>query len=393
MTPGARHQRGYIYEAHNSFHVRYYVTEIVEGKSKRVQRSHRLCPVDRNKGYGARSAKAVQLLAEDHMRGINTAVVPTRSDMPVAEFWEKIYLPYCESQWRGTGMRATSVRSLKQIWNRYLKDHFGTVTLQQYTPQQARAFLSGLKTKQSKNSLKHIRAVASAMFSECIERGLVNGVNPWKVAIPKDCKDSEATKHYTIEQAEDLVSALVDHADCQLVIALACFLGLGPAEISGLQWGDIDTDWIHVRRNRPSNGTVGPCKTKECAASLPIIPKVKLFLDLWRGKCEDTSPEAWVIVDLPNLLNRVIKPHVTGETCCVRCERTPKPSGVKWEGLYAGRRGAVTAIIEATGGNYAVAQAIARHKSMTTTLNVYKKQITRQGLLAGMEQFSNSINK
>ncbi len=148
-------------------------------------------------------------------------------------------------------MRASTVRGLKQIWNRHLKDHFGTVTLQSTPRDRPALSFPASKPNNPRTPSKHIRAVASAMFSECIERGLVNGVNPWRVAIPKDCKDSEATKHYTIEQAEDLVSALVDHADCQLVIALACFLGLGPAEISGLQWGDIDTDWIHVRRNRP----------------------------------------------------------------------------------------------------------------------------------------------
>ena len=62
------------------------------------------------------------------------------------------------------------------------------------------------------------------------------------------------------------------------------------------------------------------------------------------------------------------------------------------KGLYASRRGACTAIIEATGGNYAVAQAVLRHKTMDTTLRVYKKQITPQGLLAGMKQFQKSVN-
>jgi len=76
----------------------------------------------------------------------------------------------------------------------------------------------------------------------------------------------------------------------------------------------------------------------------------------------------------------------------VRCRNTPKASKVMWKGLYSGRRGAVTAIIEATNGNYAVAQAVARHKHMTTTLKVYKKQITKQGLLAGMQQFQKSLN-
>jgi hypothetical protein len=64
-----------------------------------------------------------------------------------------------------------------------------------------------------------------------------------------------------------------------------------------------------------------------------------------------------------------------------------------WKGLYAGRRGACTAIIEATGGNYAVAQTVLRHKTMDTTLRVYKNQITPQALLAGMELFQKSLGK
>jgi hypothetical protein len=74
-------------------------------------------------------------------------------------------------------------------------------------------------------------------------------------------------------------------------------------------------------------------------------------------------------------------------------EATPKAPSVAWKGLYAGRRGACTAVIEATGGNYAVAQALLSHKTMDTTLRVYKKQITPQGLLAGMQQFQKTLGK
>ena len=54
-------------------------------------------------------------------------------------------------------------------------------------------------------------------------------------------------------------------------------------------------------------------------------------------------------------------------------------------------RGACTAVVEATGGNHAVAQALLRHKKMTTTLNVCKKQITPEALKAGMSQFQKSL--
>src|SRR6266851_4023650 len=365
----ARHQRGYIYEASGAFHVRYYVTEIVEGKPEKKQRSHRLCDKDRSTGHGSPSAMAVRSLCEDFMRTINEREkTPQRvsQDLMVVDFWERVYLPYCQTEWKGTGMRASTVLGYEQIWNQHLKNHFGTHTLQAYTADNARKFLSSLKTKQGKNTLKHIRALASAMFSEAVERGLRND-NPWHVKLPKDCKETKTTEHYTMEEAENLISALVDHADAQLVIALSCFLGLGPAEIAGLQWGDVEAAWISIRRNKPSHGKVGPPKTAERMASVPIIDQVRVPLELWRAACEHPQGENWLIVDLPNMLNRVILPHVKGEKECVRCGKIPQSSNIEWKGMYAGRRGAITAIIEATNGNYAVAQGIARHKSMTTT--------------------------
>jgi integrase len=376
---------GHIYKKAGAWHLQFYqIEKNPTGKLVKVRRSKRLCEA---KGV---TQKYVNGLACAEMVKVEGRTI-TDKDMSVTEFWEHHYLPYCEKEWKGTGMRASTVRGFKQIWNQHLKNHFGTITLQAYTSDKARRFLSSLKTKQGKNTLKHIRALASAMFSEAVERN-IRADNPWHVKLPKDCKASKPTEHYTMEEAEDLITALVDHVDAQLVLALSCFLGLRPAEIAGLQWGDVDAEWIHIRRNKPAHGKVDAPKTLESMAPVPIIDQVRLPLELWRKKCTDTSDGAWVIVDLPNMLNRVIKPHVIGERECERCEKTPKASGVTWKALYAGRRGAVTAIIEATNGNFAVAQRVARHKTMTTTLNVYKKQITDQGLLAGMQQFQKSLS-
>jgi integrase len=209
--------------------------------------------------------------------------------------------------------------------------------------------------------------------------------------MPDDAIEPKNTEHYTPENAEDMVTALVDHVDAQLVLALACFLGLGPAEISGLQWGDIDSTSIHIRRNR-IRGEATSTKNKWRAASLPIIDQVRVPLELWRAKCGNTDGETWVIPDLHNLVGRVIKPHIKGDRECVRCGKTPKPSGVTWAGLYAGRRGAVTMTIEET-GNVAVAQRLARHKTADTTLRVYNKGISERGFLEGMQQLQRSLVK
>ena len=310
--------------------------------------------------------------------------------MRIADFWECEYLPYCEYGYKGVGMKPSTIRGFKQIWRQHLKDHFADVTLRTYEADLARRFLGSLKTTQNKNTLKHIRALGSAMFSEAIGRGLVKGSNPWHVKIPKDCKESKRTQHYTLEEAENMISALVAHVDCQLVIALSCFLGLRPGEIAALRWEDFDSDFVHIRRS-VVRGIVDVPKTPESIAPLPLIDQVRVPLELWRQKSGNRR-EGYVFgsrngtpVDLHNLISRVIKPHVEGKKKCERCDKIPKESGVQWKTLYAGRRGACTAAIEATNGNYAVAQALLRHKSMTTTLNVYKKAITPEAFKNGMK--------
>lgn len=183
-----------------------------------------------------------------------------------------------------------------------------------------------------------------------------------------------------------------------LVIALSCFLGLRPGEIAALDWSDFDTESVYIRRS-VVRGIVGTPKTDESIATLPLIDQVRVPLERWRASSQNPR-EGWVFpsrndtpVDLHNLIARVIRPHIEGVERCVECDRVPKKTKVEWKGLYAGRRGACTAVIEATGGNYAVAQALLRHKSMATTLNVYKKAITPEAFRSGMKLLEAAATK
>jgi integrase len=358
---------------------------------------------EKNEKYYARNAKSVKLLRNEFMQKINTEQARGRAiqkDMGVADFWETCYLPYCEEIVQLTGKarkKPSTVRGYKQIWKQHLKTHFGKTTLQEYEPFMGTQFLQSLTSTQGKNTLKHIRAVGTSLFKRAVIEQRIK-VNPWHdVTMPDDAIESERTKHYTLEEAENIIFALVDHVDCQLVMALSCFLALRPGEIAALCWEDFDSESVNIRRS-VVRGIVDVPKTAESIATLPLIDQVRVPLELWRQKSGDRK-EGYVFesrngtpVDLHNLISRVIKPHVEGKKECERCGKVPKKSGVEWKTLYAGRRGACTAAVEATNGNYAVAQALLRHKSMTTTLNVYKKAITPEAFKNGMRLLEAAAN-
>jgi hypothetical protein len=97
--------------------------------------------------------------------------------------------------------------------------------LQRYEPNHGTQLLESLTSTQGLTTLKHIRGAGSAIFKRVVVEHRIK-VNPWHdVVMPDDAIKPEDTKHYTIEEAENLISALVDHVDAQLVLALACFLG------------------------------------------------------------------------------------------------------------------------------------------------------------------------
>jgi integrase len=397
---------GSLYAVGNTCYLKYYI--IADGR--RVHKTIQLCKRSDVHDWWKKRGKwgfssAVRNLQRETMDKIRAdvkaaeaaALAPapsaTPGDMRIVDFWETRYLPHIEEILPLTEQprkKPSTVRGFKQIWNQHLKAHFGTETLRDYEPYQGTDFLQSLTSTQGKATLKHIKALGSLIFKRAVIERRIK-VNPWHdVEMPEDAIESEATKHYTLAEVEDIISALVDHVDCQLVMALACFLGLRPGEIAALRWEDFDADSVHIRRSIV-RGIVGTPKTRESLASLPLLAQVRIPFTLWRRKCGNPT-EGYVFeskngtpVDLHNLIARVIKPHVEGKTKCIPCDRIPTASGVAWKSLYAGRRGAATAIIEVNNGNLAMGQALLRHKSQITTATFYKKPVTPETLRNGVK--------
>ena len=395
-------QSGCFYRAFNAWHLRYYETRA----GVRVQRSRRICD-------GNKSKAEARLIAAPFIEQINaddnapTAVEP---DQTIADFWVSTYDPYIAKH-----KRANTVHSYRVIWSRHLKAHFGDRELRSYRTPEATKFLSKLAEKRGQRTVQHVRSLMSGIYSHAVAIGACKSNPIADAKILGDLIAPGETAHYTLEEAEDIISALADRVDAQLIFALAYFAGLRPGEINALKWEDLDTEFVHIRR-AIGRGVVAEPKTKKSIRSIPLIAPVRIPLELWRRKCGNRT-EGWVFessgtlpeeridapefkrfvggpspIDLHNVIRRVIVPHIEGERACVLCDRVPKPAGV-WKTMYSGRRGDITITIEKTGGNYAVAQALAGHKHMTTTLNVYKKAITPEAFEAGMRQLETSLKE
>src|SRR5216683_3304811 len=314
-----RYQRGYIYPASGAFFVRYYAA----GK----QVSHRLCSKD-DKFY-SRTCREVRMLADEFMQSVNAEKVGNVQDITVAHFWK--------------------------------------TTLREYRTHVGSAFLTGLSRTLCRSTVQHIRSLASGIFSHAVNLGLIES-NPWHdVKVPGRSRAPGDTAHYTLEEAENIISALVDHVDCQAVMALACFTGLRPGEIQGLRWSDIEEHWIHIRRSIV-RGKEGALKTAGSLASLPLITPVKIPLALWRQKAGDN--ERVFPRDLKTLVKLTIAPTLGAK-------------GLQWKGLYAGRRGAATVLTELTGDALA-AKELLRHSNIGVTQSKYVKKMP-EALLRGMK--------
>jgi integrase len=108
------------------------------------------------------------------------------------------------------------------------------------------------------------------------------------------------------------------------------FSRLRPSEIQGLQWIDVDSDWLHIRRGVVRN-IVDKTKTEESIARYFLSSSLwKGLFELWKHSPRRLSSK-WTFpnannkpVDLKSLVFRIIRP-------------TLDPKGIEWKGIYAGR--------------------------------------------------------
>lgn len=375
-----RHQAGQLIERSGSIFVRFY-----DNTGQRV--TTRLCAVDEKHNYTTRLVKhgnkkvkrysftrAVEMLRDQTMIRVNAeaGAAPKMNprDLTIAEFWAETYLPWVEAN-----LRASTVHGYKNTWKLYLEPSLGKRLLRDYKTHEGSALLTGLVPRLRAVALQHVRSLGSGIFTHAVNLGLIDR-NPWSdVKVLAKIRASDPTKHYTLEEAENTITALVSRVDAQAIFACAFFLGLRPSEIAGLQWGDVEEDFIHIRRAAVL-GVVGGTKTQRSERSLPLIQPVKGLLALWRAKCRNTV-NGWVF---PNAKNGPLNYEAFCRNVIIPLCVKEK---VEWKGLYSARRGFGTTLRKLTGNSTAGKDALG-HTTTQTTERHYEHAIPEE-VLRGMK--------
>jgi integrase len=370
---------------------------------------------DKDNTHFSATCPAVRELASQKLKELTTPATPVngnstrhlaRPDMLVSEFWETVYLDWAKQINPKAGepnLRASTVAGYAGIWSLHLSEHFGIRTLREYGTPTATEFLTELAKTQGRNTIHHVRSLMSGIFSHALAKGYVHQ-NPITNAgvLGKTARPAK-TGHYSLKEALSILAALADYCECQLVMSLSFFWGLRPSEIRGLRWEDFcdgssencpvcqEDDWdievahVHIRRAIDKQGHETGLKTDEAGQPLPLMIPIAMPLQIWREQCGNPV-QGWLFenkngnpADLRDWIRTKIRPAVIAHK-------------LKWKGLYAGRRGAATMLLQLS-GNALASQQLLRHKpGSAVTARHYLKAVP-EALLAGTKLVEDAVAK
>ena len=187
-------------------------------------------------GEGARSLRERKEINEKaRLEKEREAEEVKRSQISVAEFWDKTYWPSQAHKAEG------SLVAENALWKKWIAPVLGETAIAKISVGE----LERIKTNMTREnlapaSIKYALAVVSQVWSAAVKYGLVSGLCPTKqVAIPK--KDNKRQRYLTKEESQKLLSALATRSKISYdmaILGLDCGLRFG--EIASLCWEDCD---------------------------------------------------------------------------------------------------------------------------------------------------------
>ena len=349
---------GYVFEKNGAFHLRAYSTVHIttgqplkldsNGTVPRKQQSVLLARKD-DSLYRFKSSPAVLDLQKEKIQQIEQwerlfssgEERPPDGNMTVAEFYNTVFLPYVKAN-----KEVSTAKSYERYWGAYLKDHFnGTKTLSSYAPYQGTNFLEQCARTYSVNTVMHIRAVASAIFSYATAKGYIK-VNPMrdvKLTVKgQDMEDGYAYNHKEIELILEALERVTGREEYSakmagMVITTCFYAGLRPSEAAGLRWENVTADSITIKEAYVAGSHKGT-KTGR-TRTVVMLPQLRHRMRLW-AMAYQFPTSGWVFPNQDG--NTPININCLGARVI---KTTLEALGMDWQGLYACRRGFGTMMV------------------------------------------------
>jgi integrase len=374
-----RKQHGQIIRIGDRWYVRYWERRNVSGKVERKRVSHQLGPVTTR---GKRPPADIVNEAERHMATVNSGTITAERIVTISDFSERVYLPWIEQH-----KRPSTAKGYRDIWEDHLKALCGDVWLKDTRTFHVQGWLNQIAVagNLSRNTLKHIKSVVSAIYTLAKQQDYFQGENPARdTAIDPRATEPQETYAYSLDELQSIISLLPEPS--ATAFAVAAFMGLRHGEIQGLLWENYRDGEMYISRSI-WNGRITAPKTRKGRAPVPVIRQLAERLELHRLRCG--NPQCGPIfanatgkaLALTSVVNRVILPALN------RCERCGK-SELKhtrtdhdykrddripeWHGWHAARRGLGSNLYR-LGVPDMVIQRILRHANVSTTATYYIK--------------------
>jgi integrase len=359
-----RHQTGYIFRKGHSWFGRWREDAIEGGQVVRRQRCEKLADC----GDRYRCEKDVRSLLDEKLKPLNDGRANPQATLTVAQYAEGHFFPTIQSE-----LKPSTVAGYRAIWRMYLKPRpaLSSLPLRDFRCVDAANLLAGIHAEHgiSRKTLRHCKALLSAVFTFAKNQGVLDGINPVKDArIPRQAPASKPTHAATPDEVLAILDALDGSA--RTAVALMFFAGLRPGEARGLRWSDFDGKRLFVGRSVWHTHVTEP-KTAESVAPVPVCETLAAILAEHRNGASSSdyilAGPSGKPVDLHNLAARVVRPALS-------------KAKINWQGWYALRRGAATLATQVE--SPLAAKGLLRHSNLATTTASYIKDVPAETVRA-----------
>lgn len=381
-----KHQRGYIFLVRNknskTWYGRWYVPAVVDGQDKSRQHCEKLA--DYSDRFRRRTD--VQPLLDEKLVAVNSGRCRPESTSTVAQYAENVFLA-----WADADLKPSTALGYRNLFRLYIKAHVGKIAMRDFRCVDATEVLAEIHREHglSRKSLRNCKGFLSSLFTHAKRKGVIDSLNPTKDAgIPTKAERGKGTHAYSVDEITAMLGVLpvgVPRAS----VALMFLCGLRPGEARAAKWSNYDGKTLRIQGSM-WRGILGPPKTPESCAPVPVASALRVILDEMprTGEFILAGPSGKP-VDLHNLAARVIVPNL--ERCASCHEMKAKHSKADheferdkslpiWCGWYALRRGCATLATSLDGA--LAAKSLLRHANIATTQAHYIKSVPAEAIRA-----------